>query len=53
MQVSVPAGWDEFKVKREEVFEFALDARDGVQVTTARAGRWQGEVHPLGIEART
>src|ERR1019366_3363447 len=36
----------------EEVLEFPLDARDGMQVAAARAGRGQGEIHPLGIEAR-
>src|ERR1035441_10007912 len=36
----------------EHVNQFPLDARDGMQVAAARAGRGQREIHPLGIEAR-
>ena len=37
--------------RAEELFELALDARDGVQVAAARAGRGQREVEPFGVQA--
>ena len=38
--------------RREQVFELALDARDGVQMAAARRGRRQREIQPFGVQAR-
>ena len=36
----------------EQIFDFALDLRDGMQAAAARAGRGQREIEPFGVEAR-
>ena len=37
--------------RAEQLFELALDARDGVQMAAARAGRGQREIEPFGVQA--
>ena len=37
--------------REEQLFELALDARDGVQMAAARAGRGQREIEPFGVQA--